>query len=1188
MSLTDTLDTLINQFSDTNLQAFLRMACGAFKPLQADMSHFLQEGGYFEDLVQVGIIEFNEAQRLQVAICHVKKELDTRTGKRGQYELIKKTLKQSGSFDGGLFAFYDQAGHFRLSLVLGQASGPKRVFTSFRRYTYFVSKGLPNKTFKHQLSQAEAFSSLERILKTFSIEAVSDDFYKAFEPRFSELAQNVGGEADGEMKKDFALLFVIRVLFLGFVQKKGWLGNSKEFLQEFWAEYRRSDSQPDSFYRDWLKPLFFEALNSPPGQKVAYGVNSFSEQTQLALQMAPYLNGELFKPRPGMDDIGLMLPDRQIGDFFDFLFQYNFTVEENTLYDEELELNPEFLGIIFERLVNKEDGAVYTPRPEVDLMCRLALVKWLEKQKAASTEDLYNLFFRNIGSQHEYDDDQRQGDFTSAEIEKIVGLLETVTICDPAAGSGAFEVGMLQVLEEVLDNLFGRNNAPAKLQNRTPDRFERKKAIIASSLYGVEVKRWAVWINQLRLWLTLFVDMPDDFKKLNTPLLPNLSFKVRVGDSLVQRVGSRTFPVHGHADLPQAIKIKVTHLKAQKKNFFYNLTDNYAAIENAEVQLFAEILDEQIGNLQTQLNNLLVLREQQEDMFDPELTKQREKDLQAQKATERANLQTQIADLKAQKRDLKQERPFLWSLEFAEVFFDREGFDIIIGNPPYVRQEQISDPNQKLDAKEYKAALQEMLRLDFPQYFAKSLSNLEEFKTGRKPAGRSDLYTYFYVRSLRLLNPAGIHVFICSNSWLDVGYGVWLQEFLLHNTPVHFVIDNHARRSFANADVNTVITVIDAPTVDANEEHNVRFVAFKQPFDNAVTAEKMSMIDSVQRVLNTDVLRVYPVQISTLIKEGSETENLEGFSEAVYVGQKWGGVYLRAPDIYFKILETIGSNLQKLGELAEIRRGITTGADEWFYLTSSKVKELGIEKKYLKPILTDPGDRNVPRITVTTESADMNLLVIREEKEGLSNALHGWIVTGETVAFKGRGKSSSIPATRSSVKSRKRWFELPPRSPAPLLWIEVKKRRSFTAFNRDRLLVDRSFYEIFPTGNFDPMLLCAILNCSLTALFCEIQGNAPGGSGAGVQMTVAEVRRLRIPNPDLFSQRERESLLSIFKDLSGRQMGPIYDDFMFDDRRALDQIVFGALGLPLSLIDELHKAIRDIVMARLAKASKAK
>ncbi len=320
--------------------------------------------------------------------------------------------------------------------------------------------------------------------------------------------------------------------------------------------------------------------------------------------MSPYLNGELFKRKQGVDDQSLWIPDDLIGDFFNFLFQYNFTVEENELYDEELELNPEFLGIIFERITNMDQGAGYTPRVEVDLMCRLALVRWLQQSTQIDKRDLYHLFFREAGSGEAYDEYQKQGDFSPAEIRTLIEKLQNVTVCDPAAGSGAFEVGMLKVLDQILENLFGRLDFHAGEKAKVPTPFERKKAIIANSLYGVEVKRWAVWINHLRLWLVLFVDMPDEFQHSFDPLLPNLTFKVRTGDFLVQRIGGKTFPVHGHANLPPNVKRKITLLMQKKRDFFYNRSHNDQSIEHEELEVFRAILDAEIEERRREIRKL--------------------------------------------------------------------------------------------------------------------------------------------------------------------------------------------------------------------------------------------------------------------------------------------------------------------------------------------------------------------------------------------------------------------------------------------------------------------------------------------------------------------------------------------------------------------------------------------------------
>ncbi len=1189
------LQSLMQHFSVENLRHLFRRIAPTFRVAEAVRNDFLRDDWPFDDVRQLGLIELPDSQTVLVAAVHVARDLTSRSGKKTQYELGKRTLK-ADNHNAGIFAFYDDAGRFRLSLITVTYSGTRREFSTFRRYTFFVDPELPNKTFVNQIGRAD-FSGLDKIREAFSLEAVSDAFYREFKPKYEAMAEAVRGAAEGQLRQDFALLFVIRVIFLGFVQKKGWLGGNPRFLQDFWREYQGSSHPPDTFYREWLEPLFFEALNNPPGRKVAYGRAPFSAATQTALQMAPYLNGELFKRKTGVDDQGLLIPDALVGDFFDFLFQYNFTVEENELYDEELELNPEFLGIIFERITNMEQGAVYTPRVEVDLMCRLALVQWLTQTSEIDRRDLYHLFFREAGTGEAYDEYQKQGDFSPAELHTLIAKLESVTVCDPAAGSGAFEVGMLQVLDRTLENLYTRNNAPAELKAHAPSPFERKKAIIARSLYGVEVKRWAVWINHLRLWLTLFVDMPDEFKTSFTPLLPNLTFKVRVGDSLVQRIGDKTFPVQEHANLPPQVKRQITALKKKKRDFFYNQSDGYRPIEHAELAVFRAILDAEIAQRhhkirqleqtlkQGALSGLGIMTQEQ----------QAERDREQQIAT----LKAEIADLQAQKHSLQDERPFIWGIEFAEIFFDRGGFDVIIGNPPYVRQESIADPHGRLSPQEYKAALLEMVRLDFPDYFAKSRIQTDRFQKGRKPGGRSDLYTYFYIRALRLLNPQGVHVFICSNSWLDVGYGAWLQAFFLRNAPLHLVIDNHAKRSFARADVNTIISVASAPR-RVPDDHVVRFVAFKQPFEVAVLSKNLLAIANATAIRKRDAFRVFPITAGALLAEGSDGGK--------YVGDKWGGKYLRAPDVFFTILEKGKGKLVKLGEIAEVRRGFTTGANDFFYLEplgpgvrpgllrvrNAAGWEGEIEEKFLKPVIKSP--RECRTIVIKPEELRYRLFMChksREELEG-TKALE-YIEWGEQVEVEikqgsKRGKKVKGFNNLSSVGSRKRWWNVGKRSPGAVFWPYILRERLFAPINDTRnAFADNNLFDVYPKHNGNAISI--FLNSVTHFLQVEVLSRSYGGGGGPIKTQVHELKKVKALKPDVCEATSLPfdfKIHSIFTEcgIDPKSDVPIAEQepHPLPDRKALDDIVFNALGLTEEERKEVYRAVCQLVWNRISKA----
>ena len=365
-------ESLCKEFTPEQLSKVLRRTVPGFRPIYNSLDSLIIDD-VFDKAAQIGVIELPDTQTVFVGAVHVKGELTARSGKRKQYDLAKRILRH-GDFNAGIFAFYDNAGRFRFSLVTITYHGTKRQYSTFRRYTFSLIQSCPTRPLQ-QMQRAD-FRQFQEYWRPFPLKLSRMSLQKIQEQVRCSCCSCTRYH-DTTLNK-ILLLFAIRIIFLGFVQKKGWLDNNRKFIQNFWEEYRQSGST-DTFYKDWLEPLFFEALSSPPGQKVAYGHAPFSAKTQKALQMAPYLNGELFKRKHGVDDLGLWIPDEPIGDFFDFLFQYNFTVEENELYDEELELNPEFLGIIFERITNKDQGAVYTPRLEVDFMCRLALVKWLEQ-----------------------------------------------------------------------------------------------------------------------------------------------------------------------------------------------------------------------------------------------------------------------------------------------------------------------------------------------------------------------------------------------------------------------------------------------------------------------------------------------------------------------------------------------------------------------------------------------------------------------------------------------------------------------------------------------------------------------------------------------------------------------------------------------------------------------------------------
>lgn len=559
-------------------------------------------------------------------------------------------------------------------------------------------------------------------------------------------------------------------------------------------------------------------------------------------------------------------------------------------------------------------------------------------------------------------------------------------------------------------------------------------------------------------------------------------------------------------------------------------------------------------------------------------------------------MRCEIAKLEEQKQSLTDKRPFVWSIEFAEIFFDRGGFDIIIGNPPYVRQEDITDPNSHLEPREYKKALLAMVRMDFPEYFAAS-PNSDAFRTGRKPSGHSDLYTYFYIRSLRLLNPGGVHVFICSNSWLDVDYGSWLQEFFLRKAPLHFVFENRARRSFTRADVNTIITVASAPN-GVKRNHKVRFVAFKKPFEEVVLSENLLEVENAAATLKNENFRVHPITVEELLWEGSEINQNPSLSDnskentepGKYIGDKWGGKYLRAPDIFFTILEKGKGKLARLGSLAEVRRGYTTGANEFFYLEPVgsgsrdgllRVRngagwEGEIEREFLKPVIKSP--RECRCIVIKPEELRYLIFMCSRSKTELkgTRALE-YIKWGEEQGY----------SQRPTCRTRTPWWNLGIQNKPIAVWLKAFYTKFLVPLmpNKDIYVSDR-FYVVYPLckGNW-----AVALNDIFVTLTTELFGRSNLGEGALDNMTYEAEMNLVI-NPELLNQFQiiNREIHDIFTEcgidpysdipISEQEPNPL------PDRKALDDIVFDALGLTDEERKDVYRAVCQLVWERISRA----
>jgi len=1064
---------------------------------------------------------------------------------------------------------------------------------------------------------------VDKLNEAFSVEAVTQQFFADYQCIFEDLRQRLLDALPPQQRSveakawahNYALQLLNRLMFLYFIQRKGWLGDNPHFLRHFWESYKRSGQPRDSFFSQWLRVLFFEAFNN----KFHGGHRHFPEDIRRVLQLAPFLNGGLFRENQLDTAYAVNPPDEFFEQLFDrfngstpgFLERYNFTIAESTPFDVEVAVDPEMLGKVYESLVNitsegltekdlrGQTGIFYTPRVEIDLMCRLALVDALSNRLGAEFRPLlYDVVFATDPDEKESAD----AALTAHNLwSRFNDALRSLTICDPACGSGSFLVGMLLVL----DDLQARANQQLGIEE-TP--YERRRRIIGNQLYGVDVMDWAVHVAELRLWLQLIVETEIHPAELQLrPLLPNLSFKVRQGDSLVQEIAGINLGLHRqHLEIPASLKGKITQLKGKKLHFYQgkeHITE--AALKHEELQLFREILLHKIHSLRNEiamLNREIAHLGSQTEL--PGMaTAPNSRTPRAREAELHALLEAKQADLKRFQQALQalrsaQDVPFVWDIAFVEIFEgDSGGFDIVIGNPPYVRQEKIAPPLEREDdytpdqwrqrKAAYKEKLQRSVAAAWPRFFQYKPSS----DTFRKPDGKSDLYIYFYFHALSLLNPQGSFCFITSNAWLDVGYGAALQEFLLRHSHVKLVLDNEIKRSFRQADVNTVIVLL-APPDDRSEDglsKTARFVMFKKPFEELARAEVFKAIEAVTERQSTPDYRVTARLQRELLEEGLESEGEEAeessarkprssgplIKTARYIGNKWGGKYLRAPDIFFTILEKGKGKLVRLGDIAEVRFGIKTGANDFFYLEpTGKPAPAGylhvrngagwegeVEEEFLKPVIKSP--RECRSILIKPEDLRYKIFMCHRDKSELKGtAALEYIRWGEAQGYH----------QRPSCRGRQRWWE------ARLevgngVFVKEANDSSGVFFNPIGLPVDCRLYVA--QLSFEQLIY---LNSAIACLLFEIFNRAGLGEGARSLM-VSDYNAV----PCLLTRWESSDFEKVFSSVYNKEPRKLLKP-PDPEWRALDEVVFDVLGLTQGEREAVYEAVVNLVRARLERA----
>lgn len=734
--------------------------------------------------------------------------------------------------------------------------------------------------------------------RAFSVERATKKFYQEYtivRDRVAKALKEANAEhpvvsaMSGNEACAWATRQLGRMLFVWFLQSKQWLGydwqprESSRYLVTLWSKREETCE----YYGDILVPLFFKALaERNPGQVV-----------RDILGYTPYLNGGLFRRNPledRMEEGGRVRLPNELFDPKDemsvlgLLSRYRFTTRESTPDDQSVDPDPELLGRVFENLYQGDErhdtGTYYTPREIVQFMCRQVLDGYL-CDTAGVGQDALEWVRRQVT-----EPDEGKNLLSPDTEEALVNALEGVRVCDPAVGSGAFLLGMMQEIVQLR-----RGILHTKKHYIEPDEEDTMVAVwkrhaITWSLYGVDINPEAIEICHLRLWLSLVLDLTDPAR---VDPLPNLDFRIVAGDSLVDRVVDITFSESlppGSYQPPLELGQRIGHEKQQIDRWRreFEATQDHPArlrklrdnIARAQMRIVRYHVDYEIGKAQDEVQ----LRSGAGDK---------------KKATKaQARLQHLERMKESLNPDAPYQKPFLWPVAFPEVL-NYGGFDIVLANPPYVRMERIENADEQI----YHAT----------------------FSQAR--ASRADILVYFYARALQISKQGGWIAFITSNKYMRAAYGQGLREQLIKQIELQRVID------FG-----------DLPIFDANGKTVASYPAVLIGRNTPGQVSKLRVANlsyPIRSALRNNEKKVTPENIRWALEDLSNILVQSEVSEYPQVLLRKEGWILDEPALV-KLFNRIMVESEPLGHYVNRRlyRGVVTGLNEAFVINKIKRDDL--------------------------------------------------------------------------------------------------------------------------------------------------------------------------------------------------------------------------------------------------------
>ncbi|MFN4298776.1 MAG: Eco57I restriction-modification methylase domain-containing protein [Thermaurantimonas sp.] len=695
----------------------------------------------------------------------------------------------------------------------------QKIQTEPKRYTYVLGEGESVRTAAERfalLAQNASKATLDDVKGAFSVERVTKEFYAEVAQWYEWALQHVKFPNDAEAQENGRNIAVIRLLtrlfFIWFMKEKGLIPTElfdEERLKNILKNFNPSDTSNGNYYKAILQNLFFATLNtlieqrkfrrekSHQGKNPDYMNHQYyryhalfanPDENLKLFKDIPFLNGGLFEcldlPKndpnnptgkeiriDGYSDVPEKQPLVPNHLFFNaekgilsIFRKYHFTIEENTPFDQQVSLDPEMLGKVFENLLatynpetresaRKATGSFYTPREIVHFMVKTSLKEYF---KTKLQKEIPERLDERLEQLFSYADSSNP--FNKQETERLIEALHQVKILDPAVGSGAFPMETLNQMVHLLSKLDPNNEAwknkqiqaiqnavsDPRLKQETIKHIEniflhnelgygRKLFLIQNCLYGVDIQPIAIHIAKLRFFLSLLVDekINDQLPNKGIEPLPNLETKLIAANTLMA--------------LPQRNGFQLSQIEALEQQLF-QLRQRYFEVSDQNEK-------EKIKN------------------------KDRELRLQIQQEMKNGGFPSEFADAIA--------AADIYNTQASHPWFDpewmlgvKEGFDVVIGNPPYIQLQKDGGKLAKLYEKQ----------------------NFQTFvRTG-------DIYTLFYEKGLQLLKPQGVLCYITSNKWMRAGYGEKLRVFFTQYNPLLLI--DLGPGVFESATVDTNILLI--------------------------------------------------------------------------------------------------------------------------------------------------------------------------------------------------------------------------------------------------------------------------------------------------------------------------------------------------------------------------------------------